>query len=112
MTRADTEPGLIYFLLEEESGRLKIGWSGRSVDARIKALQCGNSQRLRLLGMIVGSRVDEAKLHRKFWRWRIGDNGPHSWRDGRSCGEWFDLDTDAMVEIEGLIATNGVTING
>jgi len=85
--------GLIYFLMECELGRIKIGFSARAVNPRVSGFQTGNSQPLRLLGCIPGTQADEHRLHQKYARQRVR-------------GEWFN--GEIMEPILELIRSSGV----
>lgn len=75
MSRRD-EIGNVYFLKSEESGRIKIGYTAGAPVDRMKALQTGTPERLRLLVFVPGTMATEASLHDKF-------------RGERIVGEWF-----------------------
>ncbi len=93
------QSGLIYFLHEPELGRLKIGWSGRDVTTRLRAFQVGNSQDLKLLGVLPGSERDEAALHRRFARFKLPERR-----------EWFEATDGMMAEVRTILEANGVTV--
>ena len=42
--------GFVYFIEEEETGRLKIGFSEQHPQGRLKDFQTGNSNKLKLIG--------------------------------------------------------------
>ncbi len=94
------QSGLIYFLHEPELGRVKIGWSGRDVTTRLRAFQVGNSQELKLLGVMVGTERDETALHRRFAAYRLPERR-----------EWFEATVEVMDMIQELIRVSGVTIS-
>ena len=70
--------GFVYFIQEEESGNIKIGFSEKHPKGRLKDFQTGNSNKLTLLGYIEGTYKDESKLHNEFFKERI-----------RKDNEWF-----------------------
>ena len=70
--------GFVYFIQEEETGRIKIGFSEKHPLGRLKDFQTGNSNKLILLGYIEGTQQDESNLHREFYEERI-----------RNENEWF-----------------------
>ena len=70
--------GFVYFIQEEESGNIKIGFSEKHPKGRLKEFQTGNSNKLILLGYMEGTYQDESNLHRKFYEERI-----------RNDNEWF-----------------------
>ena len=47
--------GFVYFIQEEETGRIKIGFSEKHPKGRLKDFQTGNSNKLNLLGYIEGT---------------------------------------------------------
>ena len=69
--------GFVYFIQEEETGRIKIGFSEKHPNGRLKDFQTGNSNKLNLLGYIEGTYEDESNLHREFY-------------EERGNGEWFE----------------------
>ena len=70
--------GFVYFIQEEESGNIKIGFSEKHPKGRLKDFQTGNSNKLILLGYIEGTYEDESNLHREFHEERL-----------RNENEWF-----------------------
>ena len=69
--------GFVYFIQEEETGRIKIGFSENPFQ-RLKELQTGNSSKMTLIGQIEGGADEENNIHREFAEERIRENG-----------EWF-----------------------
>jgi len=76
---------MIYFIKSELSDGIKIGYTNRSIEERIKELALPNVE---VLAVIPGDRKDEANLHRKFRRWRIGRS------------EWFQPAPEIMAYID------------
>lgn len=68
-------PAWVYFIQAGQDGPIKIGVSD-SVFDRLKALQTGNPEPLRLIAAVIGDTQDELALHRRFRRQRL-------------IGEWF-----------------------
>lgn len=66
---------LIYFIQKGESGPIKIGVSSQ-VGARLKQLQTGHDELLRLVGLMKGGFFNESQIHSRFAPLRM-------------CGEWF-----------------------
>ncbi len=89
--------GIIYVLLEEETGRVKIGWSGRSVAGRARSFQTGNSNTLKLIGLLPGTKNDEAALHRRFQRYRLPERR-----------EWFECCHEMKTALDAIIAERGM----
>ena len=73
--------GLIYIIRSGE--RVKIGWA-RNAEKRRAELQTGSPDRLEIVVIFPGTRVEEAQLHRRFARDRCNDGGQ----------EWFRLSDD------------------
>lgn len=67
---------MLYFIQEEKSTNIKIGYTGSAAEQRQRDFQTGNSDKLCVLLMIDGTKADECALHRRFSEYRI-------------CGEWF-----------------------
>lgn len=70
--------GFVYFIQEEETDNIKIGFSEKHPKGRLKEFQTGNSNKLILLGYIEGTPQDESNLHQEFYEERI-----------RNENEWF-----------------------
>ena len=64
----------IYFISDGEF--IKIGYTDRDVESRLKSLQTGNPKKLVLLGQMDGNESKEADLHEQF-------------KALRAHGEWF-----------------------
>lgn len=77
--------GHVYFI-QDEDGYIKIGFAV-SVADRIKTLQTGSRQELRILATMAGTPKDERKLHRRF-------------RTDHVRGEWFYPSDDLCDFIE------------
>lgn len=69
---------MIYFIQEGKDGPVKVGYSS-DPEARLAALQTGNSSRLRLRKVFEGGRQAEAEVHERLDDLRIRDDG-----------EWFE----------------------
>lgn len=65
----------------------KIGWS-KSPQKRLKQLQTGNSNRLKLLKIYSVPRVKERYLHKALIRFKIRHNG-----------EWFKISPADVIDI-------------
>ena len=61
--------GFVYFIQEEETDNIKIGFSEKHPKGRLKEFQTGNSNKLILLGYIEGTYQDESNLHQEFSLW-------------------------------------------
>lgn len=77
----------VYFIENVETGRIKVGFTSRSVNARVKTLQTGSDCKLRLLGVVSADEAHgttELQLHRRFSEWR-------------HRGEWFSREILPMI---------------
>ena len=68
---------MIYFIKDTVSQEIKIGYSKRSPEQRLRDLQTGNPHKLLLLGSISGRRDDEGCFHSRFAKHQLE-------------GEWFN----------------------
>ena len=84
--------GFVYFIQEEESGNIKIGFSEKHPKGRLKDFQTGNSNKLTLLGYIEGTFKDESNLHKEFSKERI-----------RKGNEWFESSPRLKERIKELL---------
>jgi hypothetical protein len=66
----------VYFIEGEESRRIKIGFTAGRAEDRLRALQTGSPERLKLVATLPGSKLLEGQLHDRFAEDRCG-------------GEWF-----------------------
>ena len=82
--------GMIYFVRTRKA--IKIGYA-TDLKKRLTQLQVGNSNPLKVMLTVPGSKEDEALLH-------------HLLREHRIRGEWFKPDVFVMVVI-GMIETRG-----
>jgi hypothetical protein len=90
---------VIYFILNETAGEVKIGMSRRP-EVRLKELQneSWKNQALKLIGVGDGDVLQEYLLHHVFRRHRLSDircgkrvlmSEPQSSTEWRSISEWF-----------------------
>ena len=84
--------GFVYFIQEEETDRIKIGFSEKHPQGRLKEFQTGNSNKLNLIGFSEGTYEDETRLHKEFSEERIGDGG-----------EWFESSTKLKERVKALL---------
>ena len=84
--------GFIYFIQEEETGRIKIGFSEKHPKGRLQDFQTGNSNKLNLIGYIEGTYEDETILHQEFSEERI-----------RKDNEWFKSSPRLTAKIKELM---------
>ena len=84
--------GYVYFLLAKENlvqPMMKIGYSMRGRETRLRACQTGSPVKLELAATIYGTRFDEQALHRRF-------------EYLRAHGEWFAFSGELQDYVEGL----------
>lgn len=76
----------LYFIQARTTGRIKIG---RSVNPkrRLRALQTGNANELKLIASLEGLGWRERDLHETLREWRVS-------------GEWFDYDCVGSIPVE------------
>lgn len=70
----------LYFIQSHKTGMIKIGVS-KHPEKRLKQLQTGCADKLRIIAVFEGLGWRERALHDRLKRWRI-----------RSNGEWFHYD--------------------
>jgi hypothetical protein len=87
------EQGNIYFIQEEESGPIKIGFSTdlRTLRTRLTHMQVDNPRPLRCLATLAGTGGDEYALHTRFKLYQIR-------------GEWFEP-AQELLDYIGAMAT-------
>lgn len=85
--------GFIYFLLAEESNRVKIGYS-IDPNLRLDTLQTGCPDELKLLKLVPGTQEQETECHKK-------------WSGLRVRGEWFHASKPLLDWIDSITDTNG-----
>lgn len=88
---------MIYFILDESSGFLKIGMANDPA-SRLALLQVGNPNRLELVGTLPGGRREELELHRRFAVFR-------------GLGEWFRAEPDLLASIYRLLGVGSLHLN-
>jgi hypothetical protein len=83
------DEGLTYILQGEESGNIKIGWTTGPPTERLRAIQTGSWESLRLIGTLDGN--VEAELHRKFYGERTA-GGTEWFRPDAVIKQWWEKD--------------------
>jgi hypothetical protein len=69
-------PGWVYLIEAKEIRRLKIGFTTKSPESRLKGLQTGSPAALSVVAQVKSLSGLELRLHKKFARYRV-------------VGEWF-----------------------
>ena len=92
--------GHIYFI-ENCRGHVKIGWTSGDPAIRMKALQTGESEPLRLIGWIVGSERQEKAIHVQFAAYKTGGGT-----------EWFYFQDDVKVFVNNALKQTTATGGG
>jgi T5orf172 domain len=72
--KGDGKPRL--YFIQAASGPIKIGFTTKTPEGRLAELQAGNHEELKLLGVRLGTKAEEAALHEQFRHLKIR-------------GEWF-----------------------
>lgn len=85
---------MIYFIQEEGTGNIKIGYSGsiKGVFERLRAFRTGNSKKCILLKVIRGNRNDETLLHNEYLNLKVNK--------GEAQGEWYLPGENLLTDIE------------
>lgn len=78
----------VYFIRGEITGLIKIGFTTGDPQKRLRSLQCGSPDILKLIAVKPGEHLDEVKLHQRFATWR-------------RFGEWFYPSAELLEYIEG-----------
>ena len=86
---------MVYFIQRGDDGPIKIGFS-EIVPDRIRMLQTGSAEKLKLRALMEGSLADERAIHAMF-------------EEGRMSGEWFRSDTPGLQD---FMAAVGITLPG
>jgi DNA-binding transcriptional regulator YdaS (Cro superfamily) len=81
----------VYFAHAEGTDRVKIGW-GVNPERRVKELQTGSAQPLKIIRVIEGGRETEAAFHRHFQARRI------------KPGEWFQFSDEMLTASPAAVA--------
>lgn len=79
----------VYFIQAGEGGPIKIGWTGGNPLARLRDLQTGNHEPLKLRGCFPGTFEDEQALHARF-------------ASSRMTGEWFKVGPELAALVDGV----------
>jgi hypothetical protein len=90
-------PTRVYFVQAGESGPVKIGVTG-NIEDRVRTMQTGSPQPLRVLATFPGGFDLEARLHRMF--------APH-----RVHGEWFAPAPDLLQRLAEWVAVDCVDLS-
>lgn len=86
--RRDKNPQpMVYFIGTGQT--VKIGYSTQPIDHRLRNLQCGNPENLKVLLVIPGTQQTEQELHKRFSPLRI-----------RGKGEWFRAEGELLEFIQ------------
>lgn len=92
------DTGWVYFIQAADTRDIKIGFTTRDVESRVREMQTGHPSELLILAKTRGSVSLERELHQKFEK--------HSGR-----GEWFTPHPDLMSYITAISVTKNVTGN-
>lgn len=89
-TEPPPRPSSVYFIAPESPVRMKIG-KANDVRARLRGLQTGSPERLKIWATMPGDECEEKRLHRRFAHLR-------------EHGEWFRYEPELRAFVEGLAA--------
>ena len=81
---------MIYFIQEDRTGPIKIGYTSRTAKSRLDSLQTGNARQLYLIKEIEGTEEEVQEIYTQF-------------KHIRMKGEWFQPTMDLMVFINDLL---------
>lgn len=62
---------MIYFIRENHAGAIKIGYTEKAPEQRLRELQTGSPNKLYLIATMPGEKKDEAILHLLFAKYRL-----------------------------------------
>lgn len=82
---------MIYFIQEEDSCYIKIGYAESSPFNRLDELQTGNHRSLKIIGLIPGNKEKEQSWHKCYEKYRVRNNGGT---------EWFELPKNMINSIK------------
>ena len=85
-----TIEGYVYFISSEKNREIKIGFTARPVEKRLKSLQTAHPYKLKLLTIVPGTTEDEKSLHERFANIRLE-------------GEWFKPHPDLLAFISVIL---------
>lgn len=77
----------VYFIRAGSTNMVKIGFTDRDVESRLRELQTANPEPLKIIRVIPGDEHVEQKYHLRYWQYN-------------KSGEWFDLPENIIQEIE------------
>lgn len=78
----------VYFILDAEACQIKIGYTERSVEGRLKAHERKRGRKLDLLGSLPGGYDLERAMHGRFQKYR---REAHEWYSSEIIGELAPL---------------------
>lgn len=81
--------GTIYFVGHRD--RIKIGFTSRGLDERLRTLQISSPDRLQVFALLWGTIAGERQLHERFAPWRLS-------------GEWFQGSPELRAFIDRAVA--------
>lgn len=89
---------MIYFIQAETGGPVKIGFA-YDPNERLKQIQCGSPDPVRIIRIIPGSRKTEANIHQRL-------------KASRKRGEWFDDTEEVRAFIQSVAQYDCEILNG
>jgi hypothetical protein len=88
-----TKNSIVYFIHDEEGGKVKVGFTADLAERQRQA-RTFNANRLVLLGTVQGDRKDESRIQQTFQSWHIQ-------------GEWFRADDAFLDAVRIMVASRG-----
>lgn len=98
LPKARVRKGVVYFIKNGARDRVKIGFSEGHED-RLRSLQGASADKLTLIGLVVGTRKTEMKMHKRF-------------ADYRERGEWFRVEGALARYLKTLMKATATTDGG
>ena len=85
-----TVAGLVYFIRSEINHEIKIGFTGGTVEKRLRSIKTSHPHKLQVLATMPGTFEDEKALHERFAKFRLQ-------------GEWFKSHPDLLAFISVIL---------
>jgi hypothetical protein len=89
MARPEKQCGYIYFLLAERLDAVKIGYTRKSIEKRMKECKTWSPYEYDVLKIIEGTMLQEVALHKRFVKYKLR-------------GEWFQYSDELKDFIDSL----------
>jgi len=93
----ETFPGFVYFVKNEESGLIKIGWTGRNVFDRVEEISRASGCEILVIGAMYGSKKDEKAIH-------------NALKSSKDASEWFRQTNEVFECLVDIFANKPVVL--